>query len=167
MFLSRRRLILFGISGIVVIVIVLLPIILTITLPNLSGIKIILQKIEYNGLIAKNNTAMLNVFFDITNPTGQALTTSLIDFKLFANGKPLGDYVIQYADIPLNGRPQILANGNSVIHQVINVPNLEKNLITHLNKNNQTIKNINWKAEGSAIIESGFSSAPKNFTSSW
>ncbi len=166
MFLSRRRLILFGISGIVVIVIVLLPLILTITLPNLSGIKITLQKIEYNGVIEKNNTAMLNVFFDITNPTSQALTTSQIDFKLFANGKSLGDHVIQYADIPLNGRPQILANGDSVIHQVINIPNLDKNLIADLNKNNQTIKNISWKAEGSAIIESGFSSAPKNFTSS-
>jgi predicted extracellular nuclease len=151
----------------VVIVIVLLPVILTITLPNLNGIKITLQKIEYNGLIAKNNTAMLNIFFDITNPTSQALTTSQIDFKLFANGKSLGDHVIQYADIPLNGRPQILANGDSVIHQVINVPNLDKNLIADLNKNNQTIKNIRWKAEGSAIIESGFSSAPKNFTSSW
>src|SRR6185437_11253958 len=115
MFLSRRRLILFGISGIVIIVIVLLPLILTVTLPNLSGIKITLQKIEYNGVIEKNNTAMLNVFFDITNPTSQALTTSQIDFKLYANGKSLGDHVIQYADIPLNGRPQIFANGDSVI----------------------------------------------------
>jgi hypothetical protein len=167
MFLSRRRLILIGTSAIVIGIIVLLPLILTITLPDLSKVNITLQRIEYNGIIAKNNSAMLNVFFDITNPTSQALTTSQINFKLFANGKSLGDYVIQYADIPLNGRPQILSNGDSVIHQVINAPISDKKIITDLKNNNSTIKNIHWKVNGSAIIESGFSSAPKSFTSSW
>ncbi len=167
MFLSRRRLILVGTSAIVIGIIVLLPLILTITLPDLSKVNITLQKIEYNGIIEKNNTALLNVFFDITNPTSQALTTSQINFKLFANEKSLGDYVIQYVDIPLNGRPQILSNGDSIIHQVINVPISDKKIITELKNNNSTMKNIHWKAEGSAIIESGFSSAPKSFTSSW
>ena len=167
MFLSRRRLILVGTSAIVIGIIVLLPLILTITLPDLSKVNITLQKIEYNGIIEKNNTALLNVFFDITNPTSQALTTSQINFKLFANEKSLGDYVIQYVDIPLNGRPQILSNGDSIIHQVINAPISDKKIITELKNNNSTMKNIHWKAVGSAIIESGFSSAPKSFTSSW
>jgi hypothetical protein len=167
MFLSRRRLVLVGISAILIGIIVLLPLILTLTLPDLSKVNITLQKIEYNGIIEKNNSAMLNIFFDITNPTNQALTTSQIDFNLFANGKSLGDHVISYADIPLNGRPQIYSKGDSIIHQVINAQIPDKNLITDLKKSNGTIKNIQWKAEGSAIIESGFSSAPKNFTSSW
>ena len=29
------------------------------------------------------------------------------------------------------------------------------------------MQNIDWKVEGSAIIESGFSSAPKDFMASW
>jgi hypothetical protein len=167
MFLSRRRLILIGTAVTVIGIIVLLPVILTITLPDLSKVNITIQKIEYKGIIEKNNSAMLNIFFDITNPTSQALTTSQISFKLFADGKFLGDHVIQYADIPLNGRPQILSNRDSVIHQVINAPIPDKKIITDLKNNNATIKNMHWKAVGSAIIESGFSSAPKDFTSSW
>ena len=167
MFLSRRRLVLIGISAIVGGIIVLLPLILTITLPDLSKVSISIQKIDYQGIIDKNNTAILNVFFNIHNPTSQALTTSKIDFKLFANGISLGNHTIQYIDIPLNGRPQILANRDSVVHEVINAPISDKNLVNVLKKNNETMQKIDWKAEGSAIIESGFSSSPKDFTSSW
>ena len=167
MFLSRRRLVLIGISAIVGGIIVLLPLILTITLPDLSKVSISIQKIDYQGIIEKNNTAILNVFFNIHNPTSQALTTSKIDFILFANGVSLGNHTIQYIDIPLNGRPQLLANRDSVVHEVINAPISNKNLINVLKNNNETMQKIDWKAEGSAIIESGFSSSPKDFTASW
>ncbi len=167
MFLSRRRLILIGISAIVIGIIILLPLILTITLPDLSKVNITIQKIEYKGMIEKNNTALLNIFFNINNPTSQALTTSKIDFKLFAKGNSLGNYIIQYIDTPVNGRPQLLANRDSIIHQIINVPIVDKKLITDLRNNNGTMQNLHWKAEGAAIIESGFSSSIKNFTTSW
>jgi predicted extracellular nuclease len=167
MFLSRRRLVLIGTSAIVVGIIILLPLILTITLPDLGKVNITIQKIEFKGIIEKNNTALLNIFFNINNPTSQALTTSKIDFKLFTNGNSLGNYTIQYIDIPVNGRPQLLANRDSVIHQIINVPISDKKLITDIRNNNATMQNLHWKAEGSAIIESGFSSSNKNFVSSW
>jgi hypothetical protein len=167
MFLSRRRLVLIGISAIVGGMIVLLPLILTITLPDLSKVNISIQKIDYQGIMDNNNTAILNVFFNIHNPTSQALTTSKIDFKLFANGISLGNHSIQYIDIPLNGRPQLLANRDSVVHEVINASVPDKNLIAVLKRNNGTMQNIDWKVEGSAIIESGFSSAPKDFMASW
>ena len=92
-------------------------------------------------MIEKNNTALLNIFFNINNPTSQALTTSKIDFKLFTNGNSLGNYTIQYIDIPVNGRPQLLANRDSVIHQIINVPISDKKLITDLRNNNATMQN--------------------------
>ncbi len=167
MFFSRRRLILIGISAIIGGVIILLPLILTITLPDLNRINIKIDKIDYEGLIEKNNTAVLNLFFNVTNPTNQALTTSKIDYRLFANGESLGDYTIQYLDIPVNGRPQFLANRDGVIQHEINVPIVDEKFVTDLKNNNNTLKNIEWKVEGSAIIESGFSSAIKNFTASW
>lgn len=167
MFLSGRRLVLVGISAIIGGIIILLPLILTITLPDLNKVNITIEKIEYNGLIEKNNTALLNIFFNINNPTSQALTTSKIDFTLFANGISLGTNTIQYIDIPVNGRPQLLANRDSVIHQVINAPITDKKLSTDLRNNNGKLQNIHWKVEGSAIIESGFSSSVKNFTASW
>ena len=167
MFLSGRRLVLVGISAIVGGIIILLPLILTITLPDLNKVNITIEKIEYNGLIEKNSTALLNIFFNINNPTSQALTTSKIDFTLFANGISLGTNTIQYIDIPVNGRPQLLANRDSVIHQVINAPITDKKLSTDLRNNNGKLQNINWKVEGSAIIESVFSSSVKNFIDSW
>ena len=167
MFLSRRRLVLIGISAIVGGIIILLPLILTITLPDLSKVNISIQKIDYQGAIEKNNTAMLNVFFNIHNPTSQALTTSKIDFVLFANGVLLGNHTIQYIDTPLNGRPQLLANRDTAVHEVFNVQVPDKNLFSELKNNNATMQKINWKAEGTVIIESGFSESPKQFSSSW
>ena len=45
MFLSRRRLILIGISAVVIGTIILLPLILTVTLPDLSKLSITIDKI--------------------------------------------------------------------------------------------------------------------------
>jgi hypothetical protein len=166
MFLSRRRLILIGISAIVIGTIILLPLILTVTLPDLSKLSITIDKIEFEGIEEKNNTAILNVSLNVTNPTTQALTTSKIDYRIFANGESLGDYTNSYADIPINGRPQFLANRDSILQHEINVP-LEQRFVTDLNNNNKTLQNIDWEVQGSAIIESGFSSSIKNFTASW
>jgi LEA14-like dessication related protein len=167
MFLSRRRLVLIGTVAIIGGVIILLPLILTITLPDLNKVSITTNKIEFKGLIEKNNTVLLNLFFNINNPTSQALTTSKIDYKLFANGQSLGDHTIQYLDTPVNGRPQLLANRDATIQQEIKVPITDEKLVTDLRNNNNTLQNIDWKVQGSAIIESGFSSAIKNFTTSW
>ena len=62
---------------------------------------------------------------------------------------------------------RLLSNRDSVIHQIINVPISDKKLITDIRNNNATMQNLHWKVEGSAIIESGFSSSNKNFVSSW
>ena len=115
----------------------------------------------------KNNTPILNVSLNVTNHTSQALTTSKIDYRIFANGESLGDYTNSYADIPINGRPQFLANRDSILQHEINVPLVEQRFVTDLNNNNKTLQNIDWEVQGSAIIESGFSSTIKNFTASW
>ncbi len=167
MFLSRRRMILIGITAIVIGTIILLPLILTVTLPDLSKLSITIEKIEFEGIEEKNNMVILNVFLNVTNPTSQALTTSKIDYSLFVNGDSLGDYTNSYADIPLNGRPQFLANRDSILQHEINVPIVDEKLVTNLNNNNETLQNIDWEVQGSAIIESGFSSTIKNFNSSW
>jgi hypothetical protein len=167
MFLSRRRMVLIGISAVVIGTIILLPLILTVTLPDLSKLSITIDKIEFEGIEEKNNTAILNVSLNVTNPTTQALTTSKIDYRIFANGESLGDYTNSYADIPINGRPQFLANRDSILQHEINVPLVEQRFVTDLNNNNKTLQNIDWEVQGSAIIESGFSSTIKNFTASW
>ena len=167
MFLSRRRLILIGTATVIVGVIILLPLILTITLPDLDDISIIVKKIELEDISNDNNTATLNVLFNIQNPTGQALTTSKIDYELIANGESLGEHSKSYIDIPVNGRPQLLSNTDTNISSVIEASISDKDIRADLLRNNQSIENIEWIINGNAIIESGFSSAPKLFNATW
>ena len=166
MFLSRRRLVLIGTATVIVGVIILLPLILTITLPDLGPIDIIVKKIELEDL-SEDNIATLNVVFNIKNPTGQALTTSKIDYELYANGESIGEYTKSYIDIPLNGRPQLLSNTDTNISSVIETPVLDEKIRLDLRNNNQSLQNIEWTINGDAIIESGFSSAPKIFNTTW
>jgi hypothetical protein len=167
LFLSRRRLVLIGTATVIVGVIILLPLILTITLPDLGAISIIVKKIELEDISDDNNTATLNVVFNIENPTGQALTTSKIDYELIADGESLGEHSKSYIDIPVNGRPQLLSNTDTNISSVIETSIAGKNIRADLLRNNQSIENIDWIINGNAIIESGFSSAPKLFNATW
>ena len=166
MFLSRRRLVLIGTATVIIGVIVLLPLILTITLPDLSAVDIIVKNIELQD-ISDDNIATLKVIFNIKNPTGQALTTSKIDYDLSANGESIGEYTKSYIDIPLNGRPQLLSNTDTNISSVIETPVLDEKIRSDFRNNNQSLQNIEWKINGNAIIESGFSSAPKIFNATW
>ena len=166
MFLSRRRLVLIGTATVIVGVIVLLPLILTITLPDLSAVDIIVKNIELQD-ISEDNIATLKVVFNIKNPTSQALTTSKIDYELNANGESIGEYTKSYIDIPLNGRPQLLSNTDTNISSVIKTPVLDEKIGLDLRNNNQSLQDIKWTINGNAIIESGFSSAPKIFNATW
>jgi len=166
LFLSRRRLVLIGTVTVIVGVIVLLPLILTITLPDLSAVNITVKNIELED-ISEDNIATLKVVFNIKNPTDQALTTSKIDYELNANGESIGEYTKSYIDIPLNGRPQLLSNTDTNISAVIETPVLDEKIRSDFRNNNQSLQNIEWTINGNAIIESGFSSAPKIFNATW
>jgi len=166
LFLSRRRLVLIGTVTVIVGVIVLLPLILTITLPDLSAVDIVVKNIELQG-ISEDNVATLKVVFNIKNPTGQALTTSKIDYNLSADGERIGEFTKSYIDIPLNGRPQLLKNTDTNISSVIETPVLDGKIRADIKNNNQSLQNIKWTIDGNAIIESGFSSAPKIFNATW
>ena len=108
MLFSKRRIILIGVIAPVVVTIVFLPLVLTITLPtNVNDVTVRLVKVE----VVKNATAVnprivqLNLIFGVHNPTDKSLTTSRIEYQLFANGRPLGDGLLSYEDVPVNGRP--------------------------------------------------------------
>jgi len=166
LFLSRRRLVLIGTVTVIVGVIVLLPLIFTITLPDLSAVNITVKNIELED-ISKDNIATLKVVFNIKNPTSQALTTSKIDYQLDANGELIGNFTKSYIDIPLNGRPQLLSNRDTNISSVIKTPALDEKIMSDIRNNNQSLQNIEWTIDGNAIVESGFSSAPKIFNATW
>jgi hypothetical protein len=170
MFLSKRRIILIGVIAAIAVIIILLPLILTITLPpDLNRLTINLSKVEAVRPDITNDSQkpQLNVYFDVYNPTQQTLTTSRIDYQLFADGKPLGNGTLSYEDIPLNGRPQLYYNSTTTLKSPFEViySNSNAKLFNKMVQNPQTAKQIKWKVEGEAQIESGFSSYPKLFSS--
>ena len=165
MFLSRRRIILIGAITAVAITIILLPLILTITLPNLNNLTIDISKVE--AINDTNNTqgSQLNVVFVVYNPTTQTLTTSKIEYELFADGKSLGSGILSFEDIPLNGRPQFYSNSSTTLQSTFKITsNSIAQLFNKIVENHESIKQIKWRVTGVATIESGFSSSSKEFS---
>ena len=165
MFLSRRRIVLIAAIAAVAITIVFLPLILTITLPtNLNTVSIALAKVEVVN-VTGSSLINLNVFFSVHNPTDTTLTTSGIDYQLFANGTLLGQGSLSYADVPVNGRPQLFSNTTITIQSQFPVINSHSNSqIFKLIQNPATLKQIKWKAEGVVDLDSGVSSSSKQFS---
>jgi LEA14-like dessication related protein len=165
MFLSRRRIVLIAAIAGVAIAIVFLPLILTITLPtNLNTVSIALAKVEVVN-VTGSSLINLNVFFSVHNPTDTTLTTSGIDYQLFANGTLLGQGSLSYADIPVNGRPQLFSNTTITLQSQFPVVNSHSNSqIFKLIQNPATLKQIKWKAEGVVDLDSGVSSSSKQFS---
>jgi LEA14-like dessication related protein len=164
-FLSRRRIILIGVIAAVAITIILLPLIVTITLPsNLNSVGITLSKVEVINTTG-SNLVNLNLFFKIHNPTQTTLTTSGIDYDLVANGTPLGPGSLSYADVPVNGRPQLFSNSTITLQSPFQFINSHSNSqIFKFVQNPARLKNIKWEVvDGVLSLESGFSSASKQF----
>ena len=151
--------------------IILLPLILTITLPtDLNRLTISLTKVEIVNNITNNNNNRvvdLNVVFDVHNPTEKTLTTSRIEYELFADGSSLGQGTLSYEDIPVNGRPQLLSYSTMPLKSTFELTNSSSNMIlfNKLVQNSEISNKIKWRANGTAEIESGFSSSPKQFSS--
>jgi LEA14-like dessication related protein len=163
-FLSRRRIILIGVIAAVAITIVLLPLIVTVTLPsNLNSVGITLSKVDVINMTG-SNLINLNLFFDIHNPTGTTLTTSGIDYDLFANGTHLGSGSLSYADVPVTGRPQLFPKTSVTLQSPFQFLNSHPNSqIFKFVQNPAKLKHIKWKLDGILSLESGFSSASKQF----
>jgi LEA14-like dessication related protein len=165
MFLSRRRIVLIAAIAAVAISIVLLPTIQTITLPtNINTVSIALAKVELVN-VTGSSLINLNVFFSVHNPTEKTLTTSGIDYQLFADGTLLGQGSLSYADAPVNGRPQLFSNTTIILQSQFPIVNSHSNSqIFKVIQNPATLKQIKWKAEGVVDLESGVSSASKQFS---
>jgi hypothetical protein len=165
MFLSRRRIILIVAIAAIAIAIILLPLILaTFTAPDINSITIELSRVEVRD-ITNDRIIPLNLFFNVHNPTDKAMTTSKIDYNLFADGESLGQGVLSYEDIPLNGRPQLSPGLTTTLQSTFEISQSNMNSdIFRVIKNADATEQIKWKIEGVAQIESAFSLSPKQFS---
>lgn len=167
MFFTKRRIVLIGTIAAVLAFIILIPLITSLlSSPNVDEIKINLSDVQINNIDNITKTIDLYLILDVYNsPTQKTATTSKIDYGLYANDVFLGDGVLSYEDIPPNGRPQ-LSPGSTVQLKskfTIFLSDSNKDVVDKLVEQ-ATGKNIIWKIDGNAQIESAFVFVPKMFS---
>src|SRR5215216_7833610 len=166
MFLSKRRIVLFGVIGVLAITIIFLPRIqYFINAPDVNAIDFKLSSVDITSLSNNTNNIELLLLFDVSNPSEKTATTSKVEYDLFGDNEFLGHGVLSYEDIPLNGRPQLSPGQTTTLKSTfeLNQSNLNSDIFRVI-KNAQATEQINWKVEGVAQIESAFSFSPKQFS---
>jgi hypothetical protein len=162
MFLTRRRIILIGAVAAVAGAIILLPYISSLTASGLDRVTINLSNVEV-APVGDEERMQLNIDFLLTNPTDKTVTTSKIEYDLFADNEPLGDSILSYEDIPPNGRPALLPNQSIKLTSPFQLIYLDSTAGI-FRKIADNSSDINWKVQGSAIIESAITLQEKQFS---
>jgi hypothetical protein len=167
MFLSKRRIVLFGVIGVLVIAIIFLPRIqYFINAPDVNAIDFKLSSVDITNLSNNTNNIELLLRFDVSNPSEKTATTSKVEYDLFGDNEFLGHGVLSYEDIPLNGRPQFSPGQTTTLKSPIvlqpsdtNIDIIEK----LINNQSDSINDIRWNVNGSSQIESAFVIVQKDF----
>ncbi|HEX7031909.1 MAG TPA: hypothetical protein VF172_02810 [Nitrososphaera sp.] len=107
----------------------------------------------------------LRVCLNVTNRSDFTLTTSKIDYELFAEGQSVGSDTISYEDIPVNGRPALFTNQPITICDTFSLEysDARADLFNRILSNSEEISG--WRITGIAIIESGTTFQERQFTS--
>ena len=167
MFLSKRRIVLFGVIGVLVITIIFLPRIqYFINAPDVNAIDFKLSSVDITNLSNNTNNIELLLRFDVSNPSEKTATTSKVEYDLFGDNEFLGHGVLSYEDIPLNGRPQFSPGQTTTLKSPIVLQPSDTNIdiIEKLIDNqSDSINNIRWNVNGSSQIESAFVIVQKDF----
>jgi hypothetical protein len=164
MFLTRRRITLIGAVAAVVGAIILLPYISSLTASGLDRVTISLSNVEVAPVENEEEERIqLDVDFLLNNPTDKTVTTSKIEYDLFADNDPLGDSILSYEDIPPNGRPALLPNQSIKLTSPFQLIYSDSTAAV-FRKIADNSSDINWKVQGSAIIESAVTLQEKQFS---
>jgi hypothetical protein len=167
MFLSKRRIVLFGVIGVLAITIIFLPRIqYFINAPDVNTLDFKLSSVDITTLSNNTNNIELLLRFDVSNPSEKTATTSKVEYDLFGDNEFLGHGVLSYEDIPLNGRPQFSPGQTTTLKSPIVLQPSDTNIdiIEKLIDNqSDSINNIRWNVNGSSQIESAFVIVQKDF----
>ena len=94
--------------------------------PELEKVKVELGSVELLEINKIENSAKLQVTFQVTNPSEKTFTVSVINYELYANGEHLGTGVYSTEDIAMPGRAAFYG-GTSI--PLKNIFHLEKSTI--------------------------------------
>lgn len=105
----------------------------------------------------------LQITFTVVNNNDVALTTSKIEYELFADGTTVGTDILSYEDVPVNGRPALFSGSPVPLRDsfVLKYSDEEAEMYNTILSNSTQ---LDWKVTGSATIESGTIFVPKAFS---
>jgi len=147
----------------VAITIILYPLIVK-TPINVDKVSIDLARVELLSGSQGEQSLNLQVTFNVTNGNDITLTTSQIDYELFADGVDLGHYTLSYEDVPLNGRPALFSGTHVPIKDTGVKLDYSDAKAPIFNKILNGTSGIKWTATGTAGIESGTTQDSKDFS---
>lgn len=144
-----------GAIAAIVLTIILVPLIFSLTAPDFGLIEVRLSNVTV--VRADEDGIQLRPAISISNPTDQTVTTSRIDYELFADSRSLGNHTISFEDIPLNGRPAIFAGGSVPITPLAGRPyvvEFDESIADVYERIRNDPESVQWSAKGEAFIES-------------
>lgn len=163
MIIGPRRLALIGAIAAVVLVIVLYPELVR-TPFDPEDVDIQLGRVALASGSEGEQELDLRVIFNITNDSGYTLTTSKIEYELFADGASVGTDTISYEDIPINGRPALFSGAAPVPitdSLILQYSDEDAELFNKILNDNSSIR---WSVTGKASVESGTTFQERNFS---
>jgi hypothetical protein len=132
--------------------------------PQLDMAEIQLTNVKVQNVNNIENRATLEVSFLIKNPSDKTFTVSIIDYELFANGKPLGKGQYSTEDIPLPGRAAFYPGSE------IELPSTFQLIQSGDNSNEYDVivngQPVTFSAKGMMMVESAWSLVEKEFETS-
>jgi LEA14-like dessication related protein len=167
MFIGARRAILIGVIGAIVAFIVLFPAIPDLLRggSELRDVTIGTQNITIENTNTVNNTIPLKVTFKINNQGDKVLSTSKVDYTIYANNTSLGNGLLSYEDIPPNGRPQLYPHSPTTLESTFVLDRTASNsaLFDKIQDDKFMTNSTEWKVNGTAQIDSAFTIYPIDF----
>ena len=168
MFIGARRAILIGVIGAIVAFIVLFPAIPDLLRggSELREVTIGIQNIAIENTNTVNNSIPLKVTFKINNQDNKVLSTSKIDYTIYANNTSLGNGLLSYEDIPPNGRPQLYPHSPTTLEStfVLDRTASSSALFDKIHEDKFMTNSTEWKVNGTAQIDSAFTIYPIDFS---
>jgi LEA14-like dessication related protein len=159
--IGPRRAALIGAIVAVVLVIILYPIIVILPF-DVNKVPVDLTEVAMASGSVEEQRVDLRITFTVSNNNDVTLTTSRIDYELFADGASLGSYTLSYEDVPPNGRPPFFPGGSAPVSDTIQLEYSDGNADA-FNKllNNEQIA---WRVQGTIQLESALTQLPKDFS---
>lgn len=153
MIVGPRRIALIGVIVAVALAIIFYPLIV-LTPIDTSKVSIILSKMVLDEGGSDEQELLLRPTFTVTNNNNFTLTTSRIDYEVFADGESVVTETLSYEDVPVNGRPALFSGTQVPLTHFFTVKYSDEraDLFARI-QNNST--QISWSVNGTATIESG------------